>query len=86
MILHSSDFKLDLTPVDGRRTALSRIGALADDPGIRLLLADSTNADAPGSSRSERDVGDVLHDVIANQKGRRVIVGRSPATSIASSR
>jgi len=75
VILHSSDFKLDLTPVDGRRTALSRIGALADDPGVRLLLADSTNADAPGSSSSERDVGDVLHDVIARQKGRRVVVG-----------
>ena len=75
VILHSSDFKLDLTPVDGRRTALSRIGALADNPGVRLLLADSTNADAPGSSRSEKDVGDVLHDVIARQDGRRVIVG-----------
>ena len=75
LILHSSDFKLDLTPVDGRRTALSRIGSLAGDPGVRLLLADSTNADAPGSSRSERDVGDVLHDTIARQEGRRVIVG-----------
>ena len=75
VILHSSDFKLDLTPVDGRRTALSRIGALADDPGVRLLLADSTNADAPGTSRSERDVGEVLHDVIAHQQGRRVVVG-----------
>ena len=75
LILHSSDFKLDLTPVDGRRTALSRIGALADDPGVRLLLADSTNADAPGSSRSEKDVGDVLSDAIARAEGRRVIVG-----------
>ncbi len=75
VILHSSDFKLDLTPVDGRRTALSRIGALAHDPGIRLLLADSTNADAPGASRSEREVGEVLHDAIAEQVGRRVIVG-----------
>jgi len=75
LILHSSDFKLDLTPVDGRRTALSRIGALADDPGVRLLLADSTNADDPGSTRSERDVGDVLYDAIGRQEGRRVIVG-----------
>ena len=75
LILHSSDFKLDLTPVDNRRTALSRIGALSVDPGVRLLLADSTNADNPGSTRSERDVGDVLHDVIARQEGRRVIVG-----------
>ncbi len=75
LILHSSDFKLDLTPVDGRRTALSRIGALSGDPGVRLLLADSTNADAPGSSRSEKDVGDVLSDAIARAEGRRVIVG-----------
>ena len=75
LILHSSDFKLDLTPVDGRRTALSRIGALADDPGIRLLLADSTNADDPGSTRSERDVGDVLREAIGREEGRRVIVG-----------
>ncbi|MCY4068121.1 MAG: ribonuclease J [Acidimicrobiaceae bacterium] len=75
VILHSSDFKLDLTPVDGRRTALSRIGALAHDPGVRLLLADSTNADAPGSSRSEREVGEVLREAIAQQAGRRLIVG-----------
>ena len=75
LILHSSDFKLDLTPVDGRRTALSRIGALADDPGVRLLLADSTNADDPGSTRSERDVGEVLREAIGRQEGRRVIVG-----------
>lgn len=75
LILHSSDFKLDLTPVDGRRTALSRIGALADDPGVRLLLADSTNADDPGSTRSEREVGDVLREAIGREEGRRVIVG-----------
>ncbi len=74
VILHSSDFKLDLTPVDGRRTDLSRIGALGHDPGIRLLLADSTNADSPGTSRSESDVGRVLHSLIAEQQGRRVIV------------
>ena len=75
VILHSSDFKLDLTPVDGRLTALSRIGSIADEPGVRLLLADSTNADAPGSSRSETEVGASLHDLIVGQQGRRVIVG-----------
>jgi hypothetical protein len=41
IVLHSGDFKLDLEPVDGRRTDLARMGALAEDPGIRLLLADS---------------------------------------------
>jgi len=74
VILHSSDFKLDLTPVDGRRTDLSRIGALGSDPGIRLMLADSTNADQPGASRSEKEVGVALTSVIRGQEGRRVII------------
>jgi ribonuclease J len=74
VILHSSDFKLDLTPVDGRRTDLSRIGALAHDPGIRLLLADSTNADSPGASKSETEIGRNLASLIRSQDGRRVIV------------
>jgi ribonuclease J len=74
VILHSSDFKLDLTPVDGRRTNLSRIGALAHDPGIRLLMADSTNADSPGMSKSETEIGANLANLIRGQEGRRVIV------------
>ena len=74
VILHSSDFKLDLTPVDGRRTDLSRIGSLAHSPGIRLLLCDSTNADSPGSSRSEREVGAVLMSLLRANEGRRVVV------------
>ena len=48
VILHTGDFKLDLTPVDGRRTDLTRIGALAAGEGIRLLLSDSTNAEEDG--------------------------------------
>ena len=74
VILHSSDFKLDLTPVDGRRTDLSRIGALAHDPGIRLMLADSTNADSPGASRSEKEIGGVLTALLRANDQRRVIV------------
>ncbi|HLU41785.1 MAG TPA: ribonuclease J [Microthrixaceae bacterium] len=72
-ILHTGDFKLDLTPVDGRLTDLSRIGALADGEGIRLLLADSTNADQPGHARSERSVGQVLYDLMHEHEGRRII-------------
>ncbi|MEI7886553.1 MAG: ribonuclease J [Actinomycetes bacterium] len=72
-ILHTGDFKIDLTPVDGRLTNLSRIGALADGEGIRLLLADSTNADQPGHSRSETSVGKVLYNLMHEQEGRRVI-------------
>src|SRR5438874_3665247 len=63
VILHSGDFKLDLTPVDGRRTDLARIGRLADEHGIRLLLSDSTNAEEPGHTKSERSVGRVLRDL-----------------------
>ena len=74
VILHSSDFKLDLTPVDDRRTDLSRIGALAHGPGIRLLLCDSTNADRPGASVSEKEIGAVLTSVLRANEGRRVVI------------
>ena len=72
-ILHTGDFKIDLTPVDGRLTDLSRIGALADGGGIRLLMADSTNADQPGHARSETSVGKVLYNLMHEQEGRRVV-------------
>jgi ribonuclease J len=73
VILHSGDFKLDLTPVDGRRTDLARIGALASGPGIRLLLSDSTNAEEHGHAPSERSVGRVLRQLFAEHAGRRII-------------
>ena len=74
VILHTGDFKLDPTPVDGRVTDLARIGALASAPGgIRLLLSDSTNAEEPGYTASERAVGRVLRDVFASADGHRII-------------
>jgi ribonuclease J len=73
VILHSGDFKLDLTPVDGRTTDLARIGALAKEHGIRLLLSDSTNAEEPGFTESERSVGQVLRDLFAAHQERRII-------------
>lgn len=73
-IVHSGDFKIDLEPVDGRLTELARLGALSDGEGIRLLLADSTNADQAGHSRSESSVGKVLYNLMHEQEGRRVIV------------
>jgi ribonuclease J len=72
-ILHSGDFKLDLSPVDGRLTDLATMGAIAKDEGIRLLLADSTNADQHGHSRSETSVGKVLREVFRAHEGRRII-------------
>ncbi|MEN9644536.1 MAG: hypothetical protein RL238_1205 [Actinomycetota bacterium] len=73
VVLHTGDFKLDLTPVDGRRTDLGRIGAIASTEGIRLLMADSTNAEEHGHAPSETSVGAVLRSVFAEQKGRRII-------------
>jgi len=72
-ILHSGDWKLDLTPVDGRLTDLAVMGAIAQNEGVRLLLSDSTNADQAGHSRSETSVGRVLHDLFAANEGRRII-------------
>ncbi|MEO6989603.1 MAG: ribonuclease J [Aquihabitans sp.] len=72
-IMHSGDWKLDLTPVDGRLTDLAVMGAIAQNEGVRLLLSDSTNADQCGHSRSESTVGKVLTDLFAANEGRRVI-------------
>ena len=74
IVLHSGDFKLDLTPVDGRLTDLAHIGALADGPGIRLLLSDSTNAEEPGFTDSESAVGATLRRLFAVHVGRRLVV------------
>ena len=73
VILHSGDFKLDLTPVDGRVTDLARIGAIAKESGIRLLLSDSTNAEEPGHTVSERNVGKVLRELFSANAGKRII-------------
>ena len=74
VILHSGDFKLDLTPVDGRTTDLARIGAIASTDGIRMLLSDSTNAEEPGYTESESAVGEVLRDLFRTYPTKRVVV------------
>ena len=72
-ILHTGDWKLDLTPVDGRLTDLGVMGAIAQNEGVRLLLSDSTNADQHGHSRSETSVGRTLRDLFAANEGRRIV-------------
>ena len=74
VILHTGDFKLDLTPVDGRRTDLARIGQIASTDGIRLLLADSTNAEEPGYTGSESSVGASLRPIFMGNRQSRIIV------------
>ncbi len=73
VVLHSGDFKIDLTPVDHRRVDLARIGQLSKSPGIRLLMSDSTNAEEHGYSPSETSVGSVLVALFAQQRGKRIV-------------
>jgi ribonuclease J len=71
-VLHTGDFKLDQLPLDGRLTdlrALARIG----EAGVDLMLSDSTNADVPGFTTSEREIAPVLDRVFAGAR-RRIIV------------
>ena len=68
-LIHTGDFKLDQTPIDGRRPnyqAICKFGAR----GVDLLLADSTNATRPGFTQSEAAVGPNLRHIIKNAKGR----------------
>lgn len=74
VILHSGDFKLDMTPVDGRLTDLAAIGHMAKDDGVRLFLCDSTNANQQGFSASETSIGQSIHDLFRARAGRRIIV------------
>lgn len=74
VILHSGDFKLDPHPVDGRLTDLSRIGAIAAESGVRLLLSDSTNAQETGHTPTESSVGQVLSTLFQKNVDKRIIV------------
>ncbi|MCW2493139.1 MAG: ribonuclease [Frankiales bacterium] len=71
-VLHTGDFKMDQTPLDGRITDLPGFSRLGDE-GVDLLLADSTNAEVPGFIPSEQDVGRVVADVITKAKGRIIV-------------
>jgi len=73
VVVHSGDFKIDLTPVDHRRTDLARLGSLSCNEGIRLLMLDSTNAGERGHAPSESDVGSVLRSIFNEHRGRRII-------------
>ncbi len=71
-VLHTGDFKLDQTPIDGVHTdfaALARFGEM----GVDLMMSDSTNAQNPNFTPSEAEVGKVLNQIISQAKGRVII-------------
>jgi len=71
-MVHSGDFKLDYTPVNGKPTDLSRLAQVGAQ-GVLLLLSDSTYAELPGYTPSERVVGEALDQIMANAPGRVII-------------
>jgi ribonuclease J len=71
-VLHTGDFKLDQLPLDGRLTDLRAFARLGE-AGIDLFMVDSTNAEVPGFTTSEREIAPVLDRVFA-QARRRIIV------------
>jgi len=71
-VLHTGDFKMDQLPLDNRITDLRRFASLGES-GVDLFLVDSTNADIPGFTPSEREIMPTLDRIIANTR-RRVIV------------
>src|SRR6058998_1443251 len=71
-VLHTGDWKLDHTPVDGLRTDVGRLAEIGNR-GVDLLLGDSTNAERPGVTGSERLVGEAFRQIIPQRTGRVLV-------------
>ena len=73
LIIQTGDFKVDYTPVAGPVIDLARFGQLGQQ-GVLALLADSTNAERPGATKSERVVGDTFETLFKKAEDRRIII------------
>ena len=71
-ILHTGDFKVDYTPIDGRRMDLETISKIGKK-GVLLLLADSTNVERRGHSLSEKTIGETLNRIFSGATGRVIV-------------
>ena len=71
-IVHTGDYKLDHTPIDGLKTDVGRLAELGNR-GVDLLLGDSTNAERPGFTPSERVVGEAFRQIIPQRHGRILV-------------
>jgi len=69
---HTGDFKFDQTPIDGKPADFARIASIGDE-GVLCMLSDSTNAERPGHTLSERIVGEAFTSIFSHAKGRIVI-------------
>ena len=72
-VFHTGDFKLDVSPIDGKMMNLTRIGEIGR-AGVEILLCESTNAERGGYTPSERTVGSSLERIFAQYEDRRLII------------
>ncbi len=72
LVIHTADFKIDQTPVDGRLFDFPRLGQFGDE-GVLLLLGDSTNAEVEGFTPSERRIGEALEPIVRRARGRVLV-------------
>ena len=73
VVIHTGDFKVDYTPIEGGIIDLARFGELGNK-GVLALLSESTNAERPGYTMSERRVGNTFRNFFSNAEGKRIIV------------
>jgi ribonuclease J len=73
IVVHTGDFKVDYTPIDGQTIDLARFGELGNR-GVLALMADSTNAERPGYTHTERTVGESFDKLFKQAEGKRIII------------
>ena len=73
VIVHTGDFKVDYSPINGGIIDLTRFGELGSK-GVLALMADSTNAERPGYTQSERKVGESFEKLFTKAEGKRIII------------
>jgi ribonuclease J len=72
MVIHTGDFKMDQTPVDGKPTDMARLSHYGNH-GVMLLMSDSTNAERDGFTPSERTIGEAFQELFGQVSGRIII-------------
>lgn len=73
VIVHTGDFKVDFTPIEGGVIDLARFGELGNQ-GVLLMMSESTNAERPGFTPTERKVGESFHTLFGQAQGKRIII------------
>lgn len=72
-VVHTGDFKLDISPIDGEMMDITRLGQLGKE-GVLLLMCESTNAERPGFTPSEKTVGASLDSIFMRNQDKRIVI------------